>query len=804
MSSLIQDLRQSLRLLVKSPGFTTVAVLTLALALGANTAVFSVMNGVLLRVLPYPDSGRIVDVSILMPASGGQPEGKALLDPQRLDAWQARTRSLEELAAYRTQLFTLSHPGDPERLAGASVSPSLFSLLRVVPAVGRTFDPAEQKPGSDRVVVLSYELWQRRFQGDARLLGTAITLDGEPHTVIGVMPEGFFFPTHGVDLWKPLALRPPIAATVDAIQSEYLPAVARLKDGASLVQAETEAEEIFRRLPSADGPLAGKVRLVPLREAMVAGVRPALLVVSSAVGLVLLIACVNVTNLLLARSSTRRREMAIRSAMGGGRGRLVRQMLTESTVLSLAGGIAGMLVAGWTHHLLLRLLPREIPRLEDIQLDARVFLFAFALSLVTGLLLGLPPALRGARPGLVQDLHGAVAEPPQGSRSRDLLVVAEVALACVLLVGAGLLVRSFLHLMGIEPGYEPDHVLTATIDLDPARYGAPGQTGTFCDELLDRLQKNGKVQAAGIVSFAPLAPGFSLTSLEVVGQPPGRTLAVPQMTSPGYMEAIGLRLSEGRWLTAQDHAMEAPVAVVNETFVRRHIQGPAVLGRRLNVGSASLKIVGVIQDVRLLGLSADPKPELFTSYRHAEAISGASPERMTLVIRTREDPLALVPTLRTLVLSLDPGLVLEDVGTMNNKLSASVAQPRFYAILLAAFAALSLMLASAGVYGVLSYSVARQTHSIGVRRALGAVSGDILAMVLRKGVALVLLGLGIGLAAAAGATRLLAGLLFGLTATDLLSYVLAALALVAAALLACYLPARRAMLIDPMEAIRYE
>lgn len=795
MSTLWQDVRYSFRILARNRGFAVFSVLILAIALGANTAVFSVMNGVLLRALPYPAADRIVDVSIALPPREGSP-ATALLDRPMLEAWQAGARTVEQVAAYRTQTYTLSGRGNAERLTGASVSSSLFPLLRVAPVRGRAFQGTED---GQRVVLLSHVCWRRHFQGDPGIVGTTVNLDGAALTVIGVMPESFYFPNREVLLWTPLAFATPAPSAAELIDVQYFPAVARLREGASIGQASAEADRIFREMSQ-----EGRVQLVPLRDRMVAEVRPALLLMTAAVGLVLLIACINLANLLLARGASREREMAIRSAVGGSGGRLVRQMLTESVVLSLIGGIAGVLVAAWTHRLLPRLLPRDIPRIEEAQLDGGVFLFAFLLSGFTGLLFGLLPALRSAKGSLARNLYGGGTEAPQRSSSGSLLVVAEIALAFVLLVGAGLLLRSFLQLVRVDLGYEPDRVLTATLQLDPARYGAPGRTGAFYDALLSRVEGYKAVESVGIVSFSPMTQGFSLTSLEVVGQPPARTLAIPQMTSPGYLGAMGLRLAKGRWLTPEDHASQAPVAVVNESFVRKHIQGPGAVGRRLAVGSASLEIVGVLEDVRLLGLDSEPKPELFTSYRHAEAVAGMPPERMTLAIRAGGDPLALLPFLRATLHDLDPELALEDVRTMEARLDAAVAQPRFYALLLAVFAGMALALAAAGVYGVLSYSVARQTRAIGVRRALGAQRGDILALVLRKGLLLVFLGLVTGTVAAALASRAVARLLFGVTARDPWSYAVAALSLGIVALLACYLPARRATQVEPGEALRYD
>jgi putative ABC transport system permease protein len=807
MSILLQDLRYSLRILARNPGFTAVAILTLAIALGANTAVFSVMDGVLLRALPYPESDRIMDIAILRPPSEGRTSRKDHLDSESFQAWRKTARTVEQLAAYRTELFTLSGHGSSERLLGVSASATLLPLLRVAPAAGRHFRDEEEQSGLDRVVILSDRLWRQRFKGDPAILGKTITLEGLPYTVVGVMPRSFSFPTGDIQLWVPLDTRAPEGA--GTINVQYLPVIARLNPGFSAQQAEAEAEAVARgQREGGAAPIdqpPGKVRLVPLRDEMVIGVRPALLAMFAAVSLVLLMACINLANLLLVQGSARQREMALRSAVGGSRGRLLRQVLTESTLLSFAGGTTGLLLAGWIHLLLPRFLPRDIPRLEAVHLDVRVFLFAVLLSGVTGLLFGLVPAWRSSGTNVIQPLYGGTVEARPSLRMQSLFVVAQVALAFLLLAGAGLLLRNFLYLVRIDPGYEPDHVLTATLDLDGARYSTPGLSEALFDDLLERLQRNRQVQAVGVVSFPPLTPSFSFTSLEIQGQPSARTLAVPQLSSPGYLQAMGLRLSMGRWLTRQDLVARAPVVVVNQAFVRQYLAGLKAIGRQLKVGTASLEIVGVVEDVHLLGLDSEPKPEIFASYHHAGRISGAGPKRLTLAVRTVGDPSGVLPSLRALVLDLDPNLALEDVQTMHSRLAASVAQPRFYALLLAAFAGMALVLAAAGVYGVLSYSVSRQTRAIGVRRALGAERHVILVLVLRKGFLLISIGVVLGVAIAAEASRALSHFLYvGVSPNDPLSFSVAALSLAAVTFFACYLPARRATRVDPGEALRYE
>lgn len=803
MTTLGRDLRHAVRRLARDPGFTMMAGLTLALTLGANTAVFSVMNGVLLRALPYSEPDRIVDVARLRPPEEGRPGGKVFLDSATLGAWRESRRTVESVAAYRTGTFTLTGRGAPRRLHGARVSAELFPLLGVSPLLGRTFDGETEHTATNKVVVLSHGLWQRRFAEDRKILGEPVTLDGEPHTVVAIMPRSFFFPDRETELWLPLGDPAGEPGSANVVQVQYFPTVARLADGASPAQVRAEVRALLQPEPGGETP-SYRVQVVPLHDEMVAEVRPALVALFAAVGLVLLIGCANLANLVLARTASREREMAVRIALGGGRGRVVRQVLTETTVLALAGGALGLLLALGIHHLLPQMLPGDIPRIEEVRLDTRVFLFAFALSVVTGLLFGLWPALRSARTSLVRILRGGSdGRVTGGRRSRRALIVAEVALTVVLLIGAGLLLRSFLRLVSVEPGYEPDRVMTATVELDRSRYPEPGRMEAFFDQLLTRLEGHPDVEAAGVVSYPPLTSRFSLKSLEVLDRPPARTLAVPQLTSPGYRSAVGMRLAAGRWLSERDHADRTPAAIVNQTFVRDYL-GEDALGERLRMRSVTLEVVGVVEDVRLLGLEKDPQPELFTSYRLAHPLSGSGPARLTLLVRTKGDPMAIVPFVRSVVLGLDPAVPLEAVGTLQDRLSASVARPRFYALLLSLFALLALLLAAAGIYGVLAYQVAQRSREIGVRRALGAQRSNILLGVLRDGLVLVAVGLGLGMLAAVGATRVLGSLLFDVPPMDPWTFGLAPGLLIAVAALACYLPARRATRVEPVVALRWE
>jgi putative ABC transport system permease protein len=803
--SFLHDLRHAWRLLVKSPSFTFAAVATLAVALGANTAVFGVVDAVLLRPLPYPEPERLVAVTVALPPIEGMPAREASLDGATLEAWAESSRALEGLAVYQRRDFTVAGGGGAERVAGAGASASLFEVLGVQPAEGRAFHRDDERAGGEPVVLVSQRLRDRRFAGHGAL-GARLELGGVAHTVIGVMPDGFSFPNEETDLWVPMAATVPVWE--GTIQVQFLAAVARLAAGASTTSAAAEGQAVVERgseLGRATPELAaGRVEVTPLAERRVAEVRPALVAMWAAVGLVLVVACFNLANLLLARTASRRRELAVRCAVGGGRRRLVRQLLTENLLLALIGGAAGLVVAAGVHRLLPRLAPAGVPGLDGVVFDVRVFLFALLLAVATACLFGLLPALRSASGRLVQPLHGGVGEASRDRRSQGALVIAEVALSMVLLVGAGLLVRGFLHLVHVELGFAPDGVVTATLDPAAAGIGAAGRRSALFEGLLESMEGEPGVEAAGVVAHPPLSPGFAKMSVGVVGQPPARRLAVPQWTSPGYAEAIGLRLVTGRWLSEADHRSGSSVAVVNESFAHDFLAGLEPLGQRVEVGSSTLEVIGVVEDARLLGFGSEPQPEVFASYRLSESATGSVPNRLTLLVRSAGEPSPLVPLLRSRLAEIEPAVALEDVGLLSGRLSASVATPRFFAVLAGTFAAIGLFLAAAGLYGVLSYSVVSQRRALGVRRALGAQKGDILRLVLGRGAVLVLAGLALGLLGSWWAAELLTGLLSGLPPNDPSSYGVATLIVCAVAFVACYLPARRATRIEPLSVLRAE
>jgi putative ABC transport system permease protein len=828
-----QDARQGLRMLARNPGFTAVAIATLALGIGANTAIFSVVNAVLLRPLPYVRADQLVRVSEeggLMRRGGrgggpGSPGGGSMITSGTFKDWRESSRTLDGLAAYQPRSYTLTGFGEPVRLRGTAVSTSLFPMLRATPTEGRIFAAQEDRPGNDQVVIISEQLWARQFGRRADIVGKPITLDDRQFTVVGVLPGSFYFPDHESEMWTPMTINVPSQQPGQVFVMVFS-AIARLKEGVSPAQAEAEGTAASGRNqppppPGADSstPLTpAGMRLIPLQAEMVAGVRPALLVLTAAVGFVLLIAAANIANLLLTRGAGRQRELAVRTALGARPARLARQLLTESMLLAVAGGLLGIGLAVVLQRALPAISPGNIPRIDEVAIDGRVLSFASLLSLATGLLFGLAPAVQGSRVNVVATLGDAGIQRTggfrvlKGNRLRSVLVVVEVALSTVLLIGGGLLVRSFIRLIDVNPGYDPANVITAQIGLPETRYGTPGQQRAFFDQLLERVASVPGVQSAGTTKMLPLLPGNMIISFGIVGQPtPNDPRDFPRastrIVSAGYAEAIGLKLVAGRVLGPHDDAGTTPVVVVSESLARQYLGGAdKAVGAHLQMfGPQPMEVVGVVGDVRHTGLDSDAQPEAYvlSSQLPANARFGRA-GTTALVVRTSGDPLRVVPFLRRAVMDVDRGVPLDNVMTMEARLSASVAAPRFYALLLGLFALMALLLATIGIYGVLSYNVSQRHREIGVRMALGAAGRDILALVLGQGLRLAVVGVVIGVAGAFATTRFLRTLLFGITVTDPVTYVGITVLLTGVALLACWIPARRAIRVDPMTALRYE
>ncbi len=813
MDTFLQDIRHGLRVLIKSPGFTAVALGTLTLGIGATTAVFGVVNATLLRPLPYPDADRLVRIQEEHPMNRGR-EMPAFMTSDTLEAWRENPQAIDQIAGYTGRSFTYQDESEPVRVRGAAVSPALFPLLRATAWLGRVFTEDEEASAAQPVAVLSYARWQTRHDADPRVLGRLITLDDVSYSVIGVMPEGFYFPDRETEIWIPLTLTTPQQRPGQRFIIAFS-GLARLKDGVSLAQAEAEGQTIVgRQAPLAPGMAAPTLRLVGFHDEMVGDVRPALLALMAAVGFVLLIATANLANLLLARGAARQRELAVRAAIGAGRGRLIRQLVTESVALSVIGGGLGLAAAYWILGVLPSFAPAGIPGLGEAGIDATVLAFALAASVGAGVLFGTVPALQASRFDLVRALNEGAAQMGggfrfrRGNRTRSVLVVAEVALALMLLVGAGLLVRSFVTLATVDPGFDPTNVLTVELNLPRPQYSDLTAANALFDQVLERTAGRPGVEAVGLVSSLPLTPGESLIAFRIQGQaaPTSReemTAARPQLVSPGYLDAMGLRLVAGRFVTDQDTDSSPRVFVVNEAFASAYFPGEEVVGQRLNLGRGEpTEIVGVVGDVHHRGLDSRPQPELYFSYR--QSLSGQGAPRASIVARTTGDPLALVPFLRQDILDLNPSLPIDNVMTMEARLSSSVAQPRFYALVLGVFAAGALALAMVGIYGVLAYTVSRRSREIGLRMALGADGGRIRNLVIRQGALLVGVGVAFGLAGALVTTRALESLLFGVTTLDLPTLIAVPVVLVTVAIVACYVPVRRATRVNPMDALRYE
>jgi putative ABC transport system permease protein len=807
MTTLLQDVRFGARMLRKRPGFTAVAVLTLALGIGANTAIFSLVNAVLLRPLPFPEAERLVmlweDASRI-----GFPQNTPA--PANFLDWKTQTQSFEGVAALMWRSLNLTGYGEPQKLNGNAVTADLFPLLGVRPALGRGFTAQEERPGSDRVVILSHGLWRDTFGGERSVVGRDLLLGGEKYTVVGVMPEGFHLLDPNVRMWVPLALSPEDWANRGG---HYLTVVGRLKPGVPVGQADADLKAVMARISRDNPEEAGELGayVLPLREQVSGKARGPLLMLVVAVAFVLLIACANVAGLLLARSSARRREIAVRVALGAGRWRVVRQLLTESALLSAAGGAAGLLLALWSFAFLRQLVPPSLAASAPLAVDARALLFTLAVSLLTATLFGLAPALAASKAGPADALKQGGGRGAVGGRGlRGAFVVAEVALALVLLVGAALLIQSLYKLRGEYALAAPEQVLTLRTVLPDNRYREHAQREAFYDAVLGRVRALPGVVSAGYTTAVPLAWKGGTSDFTVEGRAPEPGLgndAITRQVTAGYLEALGLPLKAGRLLAESDAPRGQPVAVVNESMARAYFPDGDALGKRFKVGGPNserpwLTVVGVVGDIRQMGIEARPKPEMYLPYRQVNYQQWFAPAH--LVVRTSVEPTSLVAAVRREVHAVDPEQPVSNVQTMEEILGEEAAQRRTGMTLLAAFAGVALLLAALGIYGVLSFFVAQHTQEIGVRLALGARPRSILALVLGKGMRLALAGLGLGLAGALMLTRLIEGQLFGVSASDPATYAGLALLLALVALLACYLPARKATKVDPMVALRYE
>jgi putative ABC transport system permease protein len=811
---LVQDVRFAIRMLARAPLLTAAIVSTLALGIGVASAVFSLLQAVVLRPLPYDAPDELVQVFESGPRPGGEADWVAF--PNFRD-WQRQNRVFERLAAYRYGLLTLAGREGAESMLGLETTDELFRVLRVAPLIGRTFQSGDDLPGRERVLVISHALWQRRFGADPRVIGRAVTVDGVSHTIIGVMPASFRFPQNvpfdtvvPIDLWIPM--RP--SEDLQEHNSHNFWAVGRLKPGITLKQAQTAMRTIADNLARAH-PASNKefsVSVVRLDQYVAGDSRPALLVLIGAVGVVLLLTCANIANLLLSRAQTRVREMAVRQAVGAGRGRLVRQMLTESLLLAAGGGSLGIAVAHVGTWLLVGLGPQSIPRLEQTTVDGHVLAFTGIVSVSVGILFGVAPALLVSQEnahGALKDSATRVSEGSAARAVRQVLVTGQIALAILLLIGAGLLVRSFARVTGLDLGFRPTHVLMAFINLPPAQYGEPARQAAFIDEALRRIERLPGVVAAAVSNSVPLTGVNDQGGLMIEGRPDpwgnGKTpfYANRPHVSTRYFDAIGIRLLSGRSFDERDRRDSLPVAIVSDLAMRTYWPTQNPLGRRVAVEWVEgrpiwRQVVGIVQSTRHFGLEAPQKPEIYVPYSQAPS------PFMQLVVRTAQDPATLESAIRAQIAGIDPQQGISGMQTLEGLLARSTARRRFQTVLVGIFAVLALVLAAIGVYAVMAYMVAQRRREIGVRLALGARPADVVRMVLRNGLRLTIAGVVLGLAGALALSRTLEHFLFGVSPLDPVTYATVTLALVCIAALAAYVPSRGAAGVDPLLVLRDE
>jgi predicted permease len=802
-----QDLRYGLRTLIKNPGFTIVAVIALALGIGANSAIFSVVNAVLLRPLPYKNPDQLV---VIWENATHLGFPKDTPSPANFLDWRQQSSLFEGMAAFAERSFNLTGVGEPERLDGRRVSANLFEMLGVKPIVGRTFVPQEDQPGA-KVVLLNESLWKRRFGGDPGVIGRAVNLNGKPYTVVGVLPQTVRLPTPGNwrdQVWVPLAFPSEEAASRGA---HYLEVIARMKTGMTLPKAQAEMDTIAARLAQQypDFNARRGAVVTPLHEEIVGKMKSPLLILLGAVAFVLLIACANVANLLLARAAVRQKEIALRLALGANRARLTKQLLVESVLLSLVGGLVGLGLAYFGLNVLTRFIPQDVAQADTITIDTKVLLFTLAVAVITGLIFGLAPATQASHFNLNETLKEGGRDSGGGVRSKRLrnsLVIAEVATSFILLVGAGLLINSFVHLRTLDPGFRADHLLALNVDLSEVKYPDTQRRTAFFEEVTRRVRTLPGVQSVAVAGNLPFTYNGDSTLIAVEGIPDPPIDQWPDViyrtVGPGYLATMGIPLVRGRDFNDQDTLDTTPVVVISEKTAKRYWPNEDPIGKRLKTGATASDVpwrtvIGLVKDVRQNDFIAEPKMQMYFSYRQVKDLVANA-----LVVRTSVDPLSLATSVRNTIWAVDKDQPVANIDAMEHIVAGAVARQRFSMLLLAIFAGLALVLAAVGIYGVMSYSVAQQTREIGIRIALGAQRGDVLRMTVKEGLKLVGVGLLIGLISAFVLTRVMESLLFGISATDPVTFGIICVVLLIVATLASYIPALRAATVDPMVALR--
>jgi putative ABC transport system permease protein len=803
METLPQDLLYSFRIMLRNKSVTAIVLLTLMVGIGANTAIFSIVYGVLLRPLPYQNPEQLVRIFDTWKGKTQPGSNEADIAPANFYDWREQAKSFTDVSAFSTGGAGLASGTEPEQVAAAVVSTGFFNVMAVNPIHGRAFVEDDMKSGN--VIILGHDLWKRRFGGNPGIIGQSAKLDGELYTIVGVLPAGFNYPDKS-EVWAPLVINRNPTVSRDA---HFLKVIARLKPGVTPEQAQAEMNTVAGRLeqqfPATNKDLGARV--VPIHEYAVGNVKTALVILLMAVGFVLLIACANVANLLLARAISRQKEMAVRVALGASRKRLIRQLLTESLVLALGGGILGLLFAVFAVGFLLSVSVGDIPLAEQVGLNAQVLTFTFVISVLTGTMFGLVPALQTTKLDLNETLKEGGSKgvgSSGGNRVRSALVVFEVALTLVLLIGAGLMIKSFVNLQKTDLGFKPENVLTFELTLPVPNYREPPKVASFYDNLVMKLKALPGVQSVGGVTMLPLGGDNREFSFRIEGQPmvdpASRPTANYRVAMPEYFSAMGIPLERGRMFSNTDGQGSALIIIINERMARRYFPQGNPLGQRIFVRNeqASREIVGVVKNIKHFGLDQEAQPEMYVPF-------GQSPSRyMRMVLRTGSDPRGLIDAVQHQVWDLDRELPLAKIKSMDELVSYSASQRRSNMLLLSIFAVFALILAAVGIYGVVSYSVTRRTHEIGIRMALGARTADVLKLIIRSGMTLALLGVAIGLAGTLALTRLMATLLFGVSSTDAITYAIVSVGLLFVALLACYIPARRATKVDPLVALRYE